>query len=423
MKSLKKWLVVLPLTALLAACNTGGSSESDLPSGGTATEIVFGTEEVRNKFADDVDLFARNVLAAKTYELDANASGDMKVVLDELKVPYGNGIETVKGSVKAEGLEGSLKAGVSFKDGAFIGYANAKGSGSLSVSYELPDAIYSEIPPEMAETYGIKQKNSDKFSAKDVGADAYIVNGNIYVNADKQANRDFAKSVLNTSLVKLPDLLKDMAKIDDAAKYIDEFPLKYVLPGYGPKDIPNMPVIPEGTVANYIKQFLAMINDPSEEAKAYVDMAKEILSTLSLKSYVYSADSEYSYGFSMGIDSVEQLDTVYAKVLSFIPEKPQGMPDKISTFLESYGFKLNTFSIHVSLAFGVNGKLFLGAGEKIDIGVDMQVPNSQVHIKGSYGLNYDAGLTLTASNNSLADKIPSREELATYQDLPFNPPF
>ena len=347
MKSLKKWLVVLPLTALLAACNTGGSSESDLPSGGTATEIVFGTEEVRNKFADDVDLFARNVLAAKTYELDANASGDMKVVLDELKVPYGNGIETVKGSVKAEGLEGSLKAGVSFKDGAFIGYANAKGSGSLSVSYELPDAIYSEIPEDV-KNYGLKQKNSDKFSAKDVGADAYIVNGNIYVNADKQANRDFAKSVLNTSLVKLPDLLKDMAKIDDAAKFIDEFPLKYVVPGFAPKDVPNMPVIPEGTVANYIKQFLAMVNNPNpdEQTKAIIDMAKDVLSTLSLKSYVYSADSEYSYGFSMGIDSVEQLDSLYAKIISYIPNVPAEMPkDKISTFLERFGFKLNTFSI------------------------------------------------------------------------------
>lgn len=419
MKSLKKWLVVLPLTALLAACNTGGSSDSDLPSGGKATEIVFGTEEVRNKFANDVDAFVRNMVGFKTYEIDAKTEGKMNVALDELQIPFGNGIEKVKASVKAEGLKGELKAGVSFLDNAAVAYANATGSGSLSVSYELPDAIYSTIPAEMAEKYGIKQKNSDKFSASQVGANAYLTGGNLYVNADRVSNRNFAKSVLDTSLVKLPDLLKDMAQIDDPAKYIDEFPLKYVVPGFAGENIPNVPVIPEGQIAEAVKGFLAMVNTPDlpQEQKELVDMVKTVLSTLSLKSYVYSEDSEYSYGFSMGIDNVAQLDDVYSRIVSLIPQKPEGMPEKLSTFLESYGFKLNTFSIHFSVAFGVNGKLFVGAGEEIDVAVDLQVPQSQVHVKGSYNLSTDFGCTLTGSNNSLADKLPSAEELKDYQPL------
>lgn len=437
MKSLKKWLVVLPLAALLAACNnnnggdpTDQSKKSALPAGGELKEVLVTKDTaVREKFADDVEAFVINVLGSDTFELESKASGSISANLDKLEFPYNSKQIEVKAGVSLSDLNAESKIGVSFKDSKLEGYANAMGSGKLGLSYELPDELYSEIPEEYRTKYGIAQKNSDSFTATDVGVDAYIKDGKAYVNGDKEANRTFAKSVLNTKLVKVGDLLKDFAHIEDASKFLDDLSLKYVFDGV-PTQGPSTEVWPSvkvGDIAPYIKQFLTLVNEPAEKDKELVDMVLDIISTLSLKTYVYSADSDYSYAFSAGVDSMEQLDNVYAKIISYIPDRPQGIPLSISSFLSEYGVTVSKFSFHINLAFGVGGKAFLGMDEDIKVSMDnsakpIKTQGGNVVIKAGYELSSDSGIEFTASKKGIpANKFPSAEELATYEEfsLPF----
>lgn len=420
MKVIKKLLVLLPLTALLAGCNTGNSTDhSALPSGGEAKEIIFGSEEDRKGLADGVEAFASKVMSSSTFELSSKGSYGFKLDVEELKVPVSGGVETFKGKAAIEDVEGELKAGVSFKDDKLAAYLTGSGSGSLEVGYELPDSVWGQIPQEVKD-YGLLQKNSDSFKASDLGVDAYVKDGKVYVNADKQGNRKFVEDVLSTKLIDVKKMAKEMGGIEDISKMISDMSLKYVFENVVPEkySLP-FPSIPEGYISNMIVSALAMINNPGEEYKEYVDMAKDIISTLTLKTYVYSKDSGYSYGFEFGVENMEQVDSVYSKVKSYIPSSSSGkLPSKLSEFLKGYGFDFTKFSFHVGFAFGVDGKLFFGANEDIEVKINFSYPveeGKSVSLKGEYGLSADLGVELTASDADISSKIPSNSELAKFE--------
>ncbi len=425
MKSLKKMMVLLPLAAMAASCSGGGAGKnSALPAGGKAADIVFGSEEVRNTFADSVEQFVKNVLSSKTLELGSKLDYTFKVDLKELTTPYGqDSTATFKAGVGIEDVKSEVNAGVSFLNDKVVAYADAKGSGKASVSYSIPDNVWADAKAGSAQSgvslddFGIKQSNSDSFEAKELEVKAYLKDGVAYVDGSKDANRSFVKSVLNTKLANMSKV-KEFAKQYgvDIDKIVDEASLKYKFP-VGDIPVPQLPAAPaDGVISGYVKQALAMLNSPDEQAKQYIDLAKEIISLLNFQTYVYSADSDYSYGVEMKIDGMAQVQKIYEKVMSVVdPTYASGAPKDLVAFLKGYGFDIKTFKLGLAFAFGVKGNLFVGFEEEIDVDADVNI--DPVVVKGNYLLKTDAGVELKASNNDISGKLPSADELAKFEEF------
>lgn len=426
MKSLKKMMVLLPLAAMAASCSSGGGagSNSSLPAGGKAEEIIFGSEEVRGKFADSVEQFVKNAFSAKTVEVGSKLDYTFKVNLDEITVPYGkDGTAKFKGGVGVEEVKSEVNAGVSFLNDKVVAYADAKGSGKASISYSIPDNVWADAKAGAAQAginlddFGIKQSNSDSFEAKDLEVKAYLKDGVAYVDGSKDANRSFVKSVLNTKLADMSKV-KEFAKQYgvDIDKIVDEASLKYKFP-VGEIPAPKMPEAPaDGVISGYIKQALAMLNSPDEQAKQYIDLAKEVISLLGFQTYVYSADSDYSYGVEMKVDGMAQVQKIYEKVMSVVnPTYSGNAPKDLVAFLKGYGIEFKTFKFGLAFAFGVKGNIFVGFNDEIDVSAN--ISQQDVTVKGNCLLKTDAGVELKASNNDISGKLPSADELAKFEEF------
>lgn len=420
MKSLKKMMVLLPLAAMAASCSSGGGagSNSSLPAGGKAEEIIFGSEEVRGKFADSVEQFVKNAFSAKTVEVGSKLDYTFKVNLDEITVPYGEGgTAKFKGGVGVEEVKSEVNAGVSFLNDKVVAYAEAKGSGKASVNYSIPGNVWAEAK-EYVEELGVKQSNSDSFEAKDLEVKAYLKDGVAYVDGSKDANRSFVKSVLNTKLADMSKV-KEMIKMNagiDIDHIVDTSSLKYKFP-VGEIPAPVMPAAPaDGVISGYIKQALAMLNSPDEQAKPYIDLAKEVISLLGFQTYVYSADSDYTYGVEMKIDGMAQIQKIYEKVMSVVdPTYSSGAPKDLVAFLKGYGIEFKAFKLGLAFAFGVKGNIFVGFNDEIDVSAN--ISQQGVTVKGNCLLKTDAGVEAKLSSNDISNKIPAAAELAKYEEF------
>ena len=159
-----------------------------------------------------------------------------------------------------------------------------------------------------------------------------------------------------------------------------------------------------------------MLNSPDEQAKQYIDLAKEVISLLGFQTYVYSADSDYSYGVEMKVDGMAQVQKIYEKVMSVVdPTYSSGAPKDLVAFLKGFGIEFKTFKLGLAFAFGVKGNVFVGFNEEID--VNANISQQGVTVKGNYLLKTDAGFEAKLSSNDISNKIPAAAELAKFEEF------
>lgn len=420
---MKKLLVALPMLAMLVACGGGnGGKKGSLPSGAKEKDLIFCDEATRTEIAENAEKLVNNVLNAKSLSLsgavvaEANINGSVEAPVSSKDTTNGK----VSAGLKAKG-DATLEGAVSFKTGKLLGYINANANGSLSANYEISDNLWATVPEEV-EAMGVKQKNSLSLSASNVGADVYLKDGNLYADVSKEGNKKLVNDVFNLSVV-------DFSAIEKAAG-MKEGQLKQMILGYLGKyyvplfddsqlDIDSYIAmakqnLPEGSIKTMVKSGLDMINSDDAQTKQYAEMAKKYLELLGVKTYVYSS-GDYTYGVTMNIDGMEQLEKVYKEVKTMAGESAGQLPSSLDAVLKQYGVSISTVKYSVNLAVGVKGNIFFG--QQFALKGSVNYTKSVPAIKGDVDLSGSWEYKLAAGQEDISNKIPAN--LNGYTPLAF----
>lgn len=370
-------------------------------------ELFFNMGELeRNLISEYSEKFVNKFINTKSISIESTSeesayiggSYGFLINTDDIR-----GFGKVSGSSKLE-LSNKIEGTLSIKNDNLLGYLTSSANIVANSSYMFDDKAWELVKDETLKDDSLKEGQLS-LSGKNIGADLYLANGNLYYDLSRKENFDFINDIFNLDFI-------DFNKIDPNGyrNYILSAFNKFYLSFFDESklDIPAFvnylnENLPDGTISNAVSNLLDKANEKMNEEA--IENIKYLIELFNVKTYVFFG-GDYNFGLQININGTKQLEDIYQYFKYQLESRFSiDLANYLSEYFSLYGIDINQFSFNIDIAFGTNGNIYLGTNHNI-FEVVHQVISPTV-IDGEFRTAGENVTKLSLGDKDISDKIPN----------------